>query len=139
MGLQTLETIEHQPNSNTWALSADLGPLQSTANIYLKHLGPVNRRYREIPRKVKQSQEQLHLEVCKKFISNPQNLRFRLINKEKIHFFSRNPNMDKQWQHPGELTTSVVKHGHSEQMVIMRAFAVSSCPPSVLFRVSASL
>lgn len=116
-----LEAIQHQPSSSTRALSAELGPSQSTINRHLHQLGLVNRRCREVPHELTPSQQKRRVEVCKELLSNPQDLRFwrRIVTGDEKWIFFRNPDMGKQWQHPGQPPKPVVKRGRFEQKVML--------------------
>ena len=70
------KSVESNPSTSSRRLSAELGVTQRTVARYLKAIGKVNKRCRELSHDLTENQVNRRVETCRKLLENPRNDRF---------------------------------------------------------------
>ncbi|WP_370716210.1 hypothetical protein [Sphingomonas sp. IW22] len=113
--------VEQQPCTSTRRLSDELGPSQSTINRHLRNLGFVCRNPLQVPHILTEKQSKHRLEVCRKLLTNPQDIRFwkRIVTGDEKWIFFRNSTGGKQWLQSGQSAQQIVKTKRFEKKVML--------------------
>lgn len=115
------EAIEANPTTSTRRLSAELGASNTTISRHLHKLGKINKRCREVPHELTESQAKRRVDVCRQLLLNPNDQRWikRIVTCDEKWVYYDNPDKRNQWLDPGQVAEPVAKRERFSQKAML--------------------
>ncbi|UYV64712.1 hypothetical protein LAZ67_3001731 [Cordylochernes scorpioides] len=116
------------PQQSTREMSARLGPSKDTINRTLHKLHFVSKHPRQDPHDLTIAQSQRRVDICKRFLKNPQDLWFWkwIVTGDEKWIYLRNPDTKRQWVPCDQEVKPVVKQDRFGHNVMLSVWGVTS-------------